>query len=257
MMEEIIIPNTIVEIGNGAFLNAYDLQSLTIPASVVTIGNTAFRACYSLEFFSVNEDSSYFSSVDGVLYNEDQSILIRYPQAKTTTEFIIPLSVVIVREDAFANNFFLSSIIITENVTTLNDHAFYNCSSLTSMIIPDNVTSIGIYLFRESAIQDVTLGAGLSEISSYMFYSCNQLETIIIPDNIDSIGYAAFDGCSSLTSIIITRPSSSGLITGAVFMFINTNLQLKIYFPDQGTLDLYKLETYWSSYKEKFEVYSS
>jgi uncharacterized repeat protein (TIGR02543 family) len=255
MMNEIILPNTIVEIGNGAFLNAYDLQNLVIPASVEIIGNTAFRGCYSLEFFSVSEVSPFLSSVDGVLYNEDQSVLIRYPQAKITTEFIIPLSVVIVREDAFGNNHYLSSIIITENVTTLNDHAFYNCTALTSMTIPDNVTSVGIYLFRESAIQEVTLGAGLSAISSYMFYNCYQLETIIIPDNINSIGYAAFDSCSSLTSIIITRPSSSGLITGAVFMFINTNLQLKIYFPDQGTLDLYKLETYWSSYKEKFEVY--
>ena len=256
-MEEIIIPNTIVEIGNGAFLNAYDLQYISIPDSVETIGNTAFRGCYSLEYFSVSENSLHLSSVDGVLFNKNQTVLIRYPQAKTNTEFIIPTSVIAVREDAFGNNYFLTSIIITENVTTLSDHAFYNCTALISMTIPDNVTTVGIYLFRESGIQEVSLGAGLSEISSYMFYSCNQLESITIPDNINSIGYAAFDGCSNLTSIIITRPASSGFITGAVFMFVNTNLQLKIYFPDQGTLDLYKLETYWSSYKEKFEVYNS
>lgn len=255
MMAEIILPNTIIEIGNGAFLNAYDLQTLVIPASVETIGNTAFRGCYSLEFFSVSEASSYLSSVDGVLYDKNQNVLIRYPQAKTSTEFIIPLSVVIVREDAFGNNHFLSSIIITENVTTLNDHVFYNCTALTSVTIPDNVTSIGIYLFRESAIQEVTLGAGLSMISSYMFYNCYQLETIIIPNNITSIGYSAFDSCSNLTSIIITRPGTSGLITGALFMFSNTNLQLKIYFVDEGTIDLYEVASYWSSYKDRFEVY--
>lgn len=256
-MKEIVIPNTITEIGAGAFLKAFDLQKVSIPSSIEIIGSTAFRDCQSLEAFNVSQDSLFFKSIDGILYNHDQSILIRYPQSKNNTEFIIPLSVSTVREDAFANNRYLTSITITENVTTINDHAFYNCTSLINIDIPDNVTSVGIYLFRESSVQEVTIGSGLTTISSYMFSGCYELEAITIPSSIENIGYAAFEYCSKLTSVIISKPGSSGLISGSLFMFNNTNLQLKIYFLDENTIELYENESYWSSYKSRFEVLDS
>jgi hypothetical protein len=45
-----------------------------------------------------------------------------------------------------------------------------------------------------------------------------------------------------------------GLITGALFMFMNTPSYLTIYFPDQAALDQYKLAEYWSSYASKMQV---
>ena len=44
----ISIPNTVKTIGNGAFINCYNLQRITIPNSVTTIGQRAFEQCWGL-----------------------------------------------------------------------------------------------------------------------------------------------------------------------------------------------------------------
>ncbi len=44
----IIIPNSVIFIGEGAFLNCHGLTSIEIPKSVTTIGNRAFEGCNNL-----------------------------------------------------------------------------------------------------------------------------------------------------------------------------------------------------------------
>jgi len=49
----IVIPNTVTEIGNGAFHSLNNLNSINLPTSLITIGENAFNSCFLLTSFSL------------------------------------------------------------------------------------------------------------------------------------------------------------------------------------------------------------
>ena len=110
-LNTVIIPDSVISIGNGAFLYCYFLRKIIIPDSVITIGSWAFSYCHSL------------------------------------IEIIIPDSVTSIGEGTFSGCKSLRKITIPDSVTSIGEDAFYKCSSLIEIIIPDSVTSIGIGAF--------------------------------------------------------------------------------------------------------------
>ena len=112
-------------------------------------------------------------------YTVKNGILIKYIGKEE--KIVIPSSVTIIGNYAFAFCSSLTDITIPDSVISIGEDAFYNCSSLRSIIIPDSVTSIGENAFRY----------------------CSSLRSIKIPDSVTSIGENAFDGCWIKEAIIL------------------------------------------------------
>lgn len=55
----------------------------------------------NIEEIIVAEDNPYFSSLDGVLFNDDRTILLAYPAAKESDSYTVPESVTEIKESAF------------------------------------------------------------------------------------------------------------------------------------------------------------
>ena len=72
------IPNSVTRIGSRAF-SGCGMSSLNIPNSVTSIEIEAFVYCPNLTSFEVAKDNSYYSSIDGVLFNKNLTTLIYYP----------------------------------------------------------------------------------------------------------------------------------------------------------------------------------
>jgi uncharacterized repeat protein (TIGR02543 family) len=251
-IESIHLPNTITHINQMGFVYAHSLKTIHLPSSLTSIGASAFRFCYGLEAITVDLENHYFESIDGILFSKDLLTLIRYPQAKSGTSYVIPNYVETIAEDAFSSANNLTSIDIGTGVKTIKSHAFFRTSNITSIHIPDQVTTIELYAFRQSyALSSVILGSGLTQISSYMFEGCISLETIIIPNNIMMIGYGAFYDCNNLKEVFIRNTSIINPVTGGLFMFTNTHNTLKIYFADATSLNYYKTAPVWLSYASK------
>ena len=106
------IEYSVTSIGEKAFENCDNLQSVTIPNSVTSIGDCAFAACNSL-----------------------QSITI-------------PNKVTSIGNHAFENCTNLQSITIPNKVTSIGAYAFSWCENLQSVTIPNSVTSIGNHAFE-------------------------------------------------------------------------------------------------------------
>jgi hypothetical protein len=79
VIQATIIGLPVTRIGNNAFYGNTNLTSVTIPYSVTDIGGVAFRYCTSLSAITVNAFNSVYSSVDGVLFNKSQTVLIHMP----------------------------------------------------------------------------------------------------------------------------------------------------------------------------------
>ncbi len=109
---DIIIPNGVKTIEDGAFEGCTSLTSVNIPDSVRTIGDWAFARCTSL------------------------------------TSVIIGNRVRIIGSGAFCDCKSLKSVTISNSVTVIEWSAFEGCTSLTSVTIPNSVTEIAYNAFN-------------------------------------------------------------------------------------------------------------
>jgi hypothetical protein len=102
---------TKVVIGNGITSLVMDdgnfnkLTSVTIGSGVTEIAGIQSErgafAMLTLTTINVDPNNAAYSSVDGVLFNKDQTTLIRYPAGKTKSEYNIPSSVTSIERNAF------------------------------------------------------------------------------------------------------------------------------------------------------------
>ena len=130
LVKSITIPDSVTKIGKGAFRRCYSLQSIVIPDSVTEIGEAAFKDCSSLQSIDVSNDNMHFASVDGILFDKDLTVIVRFPQKYDVKEYVIPNSVTKIGSFAFSRCSSLESIDIPNSVTEIRDGAFDGCNSL-------------------------------------------------------------------------------------------------------------------------------
>lgn len=136
------IENGLEVIEEGAFFSCTNLRKVKLPSSLKDIGHIAFRKMPKLEAFEVDEGNGYFSSIEGNLYANNGKKLLYYAQAKEEREFEIPYGTEEIGAYAFedAN---LNVIIIPETVEIINQWAFASNHCLESLTLPKSVNTIG------------------------------------------------------------------------------------------------------------------
>ncbi len=134
---EVIIPDSVVFIGEEAFGYCDKLVKVTLPEGLEQIWNATFRNCIALE--SVN----------------------------------IPASVKAISPYAFAYCKSLESITLPDGLTKIPSYCFQNCQSLDNVVIPDSVKTIEASSFSGcSTLNSIQLPANLSLMGSRAFSGC-------------------------------------------------------------------------------------
>ncbi|MGN0223691.1 MAG: leucine-rich repeat domain-containing protein [Muribaculaceae bacterium] len=192
-METIAIGQGIKKIGVRAFCNCSTLKSVVIPDSVTEIGYAAFLGCdFEVRFFDE---------------------LINVPDS-FRGKYVIPDGIRVIREWCFSGVKNLSEVVIPKSVTTIGRGVFSGCSSLTEVKVDkgnktfdsrDNCNAI-----IETATNTLVSGCKTSSIPSSVtkigataFYNCSDLTSITIPNSVSEIGDCAFQDCSGLLSVTL------------------------------------------------------
>ena len=154
---------------SSAFRDCYMLTEVNILSGLNSIVDDEFRSlfegCYNLSKITVDAKNEYFSSLGGILYNKDKTVLFRCPAGKC------------------------GEVNIPEGVETIADSAFYNCKNITGVTFPATLKKIDhcAFIYCES-ISELLLPDGLNEIGGQAFYGCSKLKSINLPDGIVDFG---------------------------------------------------------------------
>ena len=150
------IPNSVTKIGDFAFFGCHGLTSLMIPESVTHLG-LIFISSKNLLDINVDINNPAYSSSDGILYNKDKSVLIKYPKGKEDNHYIIPETVKFIDLLAFADCENLRSVTISNSVYMIKASAFADCTNLTSINISNSVKLIDDRAFAKCiSLKEIT-----------------------------------------------------------------------------------------------------
>lgn len=226
-LKKIVIPEGVTEIGSYAFNGCMNLTEVRIPESVTFISDTAFGKTEGITDIIVDESNKFYSSSDGVLYNKNKSVLMKYAPARQKAYFNLPETVTsigcaafsdsknltevylnnklkVIGNSAFSGCEKLNEIIIPGSVSELGENVFSGCTSLARITIPDGVTVIKEASFADCApLSDIGFPDSIETIEDRAFIECDSLEKISLPKSIEYIGSYAFNGCDKLTDMII------------------------------------------------------
>ena len=207
----VVIPNTLEEIGYGAFANCTGLKSITFAndAVVAVINADAFSGCASLESFTIPASvvsigvnafegcTALIKEEKGVYYVDNWAIGYN----AEATEIVLRDTTVGIADNAF-EGCNIKTMVIPSSVAYIGKNAFKDCVALEKINLPSGLTKISAGVFSGcKALASVTLPQGIKEIGNSAFYNCAAFDTITIPANVSVIGIYAFKGCYNLTSV--------------------------------------------------------
>ncbi|MDD4291369.1 MAG: leucine-rich repeat protein [Clostridia bacterium] len=145
----VVVPDGVTVIKEGAFANNQDIISVTLPDSVITIGANAFSYCESLESFVLGEN-------------------VRYVGASL-----------------FKGCISLSYLYLGHSLLGMPDMMLYDCQSLQHIEIPASVRTIGANVTQYSGLVELTVPATVQEIAYEAFYGSYELVKLYCYANIE------------------------------------------------------------------------
>ena len=134
LIEDLVIPEGVKRISSGAFERLQHIKSVSIPNSVVFIGDNAFVDCGGLTSVYISDIASYCNikynvpSANPVYYAENL-----YLNGELIDDLVIPEGIEKINDYLFYGLDEIKSVTIPESVTEIGHYAFYECNSISKI----------------------------------------------------------------------------------------------------------------------------
>ena len=213
--EEIILPDSLEEIGRNAFAWCEYVKHITIPESVVKIGKGAFAGMCALESADVRvpwiEWRRYGKAMMLIDKRRDELLLC------TGVEYVkIPREVKSIGEYAFAGNKELKRVKFHNGLECVGEGAFSNCTGLEDVTVA-GVEELGGVFYECDNLRKVKLNRGLKKLEG-TFYACQSLQEVnFLPEGLMEIGESTFSNCWNVKRV--TVPDSVRIIGDKAFAY--------------------------------------
>lgn len=247
LVTELVIPDSVTELGSYAFYGCTGLISVTIPASVTRIGGSSFGECNKLVevcnlsgltvtagstqngfvaqlalnvYTAASGESKLNTTDDGYIFYVDGETAFLMGDTGTQASLTLPDTYngrnYAVYRYAFSQRADLTSVTVGSGVEEIGEYAFNVCTGLQSVTIGEGVEEIGKYAFYSCmGLKSLMLGSGVREIGEHAFGYCMGLTGVVIPDGVTTLGSYVFFCCTGLTTVTI--PDSVTEIGRAAF----------------------------------------
>lgn len=169
-IKEIVIDDSVVDIGSEAFSSCKNLKKVTLPKNLKRIGRDAFSNCTSLE------------------------------------EIVIPDTVETISDRAFADCTHLRKVVLPKNSVYLEQSIFTGCKNLVDITLPEDIEVIPTSFFLGCESLNITIPKSVYKVSYRAFEGCKSLT--IFPAHVQIFEPECFKNCISLDHVNINNAKS-------------------------------------------------
>ena len=201
-LEEVVFEGEIESIGSNAFGGCEKLESVEL-GKVKSMGNGVFINCPSLKSLKIEGDENLVLSSNTVA-----SWGTNWPGAAPLETFELGAGTINFNLNGKKDT--LKEVKLGDGVRDIPDYFLSGCTKLETLEIGNGITKIGKHAFEQTDITSIT-----------------------IPDSVTAIGEQAFNGCTSLAEVNISKNSKLETIGNRAFQ--QTNIT-SIAIPDSVTV---------------------
>lgn len=234
---ELILPNKLKYIGNGAFMgNSGFSGNLILPENLETIEFSAFESCSNLtgnlvipqKLKSIPERAFLNTGLNGILQLHD--------------------GVTSIGDRAFWLSHLKGTLVLPKNLTTIGDHAFNSCDFSGELKLPQTLVSIGDGAFsgNQRITGNIELPPELQSVGSEAFSNCSMIEGLIIPESIENIKTNAFYNCFGIGKIVCKGTMPPAVMSGAFNGVPKDNFTLEV---PESAIQQYQVAVGWKDFK--------
>lgn len=228
-LSSVVLPNTITELGDGAFYMSFGLRNVQMKEGISSIGQDCFFRCEALKTleipstvqtigrmaFKVNTNQ-YGPELSSVLFKGKTLAQVQsmenYPWGIRDTSIMSaelpPNKTKFTMVDGEVEEYDIDGELNTQwlvqNGFIRNGILGNWIKSVKSFEAGDNLSSIGASTFYKcSTLTDAVLNDSVQVIDNSAFNYCTALSSVTMPSGLVDIMEYAFNRCTSLTSITI------------------------------------------------------
>ena len=176
MITKVIIADSIITVGLGAFSECYNLEYVDMSDNVQLLGASAFSNCIKLK------------SID------------------------LPDTLQNIGGEAFFGCAKLEELYLSSQLVNIGTNIVRGCNSLKKLTLPGRITLMSLVGDTNdnipATLEEIYIAPGSAEICENMLLDCAMVKKITAPSSVTTIGANAFKGCSALTTVTL-----SGIIT--------------------------------------------
>ena len=220
-VQEIVCPDAIVEIGNGAFRGDAALRRLALPANAGEFDPSWIAQCTALEELVLPDTMEVISR--GVLSSDKLRKLVISKNAQTVepgafqgscldeftvhpdNPFLKTDGDVLYSEDGtvlLALVRPVERLVVAPGCTTVARKCCHGFTALQEVLLPDTVIELGPFAFAGTGLRRFEAPASLRSIGEKAFMHCHSLQSVSLNDGIERIGDSAFEG-SGISALTI------------------------------------------------------